>query len=56
MNYWENELKKAETKPEIALKALMSISIPDPVQYDGMLAWTLKNIAKDALKEINGKP
>ena len=53
VNRYENELKYiSQLKSENARyrEALLSISIPDPVVFDGMMAYSYKMIAREALK------
>ena len=46
----ELEISKLKAKNARYREALTKISIPDPVVFDGMMAYSYKMIAREALK------
>lgn len=61
--HWEKSLSERTTEMEEEIKTLRSenaryrealekILVPDPVFYDGQMAWSFKMIAREALKGV----
>jgi hypothetical protein len=44
------ELESLKAENARLREALLKISVPDPVSYDGMMAYSYKLIAREALK------
>ena len=53
IKYWK-ECDLFEDENARLREALLKISVPDPVSYDGMMTFSYKLIAREALKGVGG--